>query len=389
MIPTVLPIYFRSEYESGLTNTQIDENFRRVRDAILGISDSLSSGGRVVIGDEPPLAERNNVLWIGADLTTFKVWDGDAWNVVADNVWYAESTGADGSYTVDFARDLTYSELTGRLIVFKANHTNTADAATLRVIGNADPVSLRPSVGREVGVGAITVGNLWVVVYTGEYFQVTTPSDAESATPTQYTAEATYNYTLPGNYTRALVVATAAGGSSKQSVGSQGDADGHDHFAYGGSGGHGGSVQAIFMNLTGEGPHLRIEIDPLFIKVTASAETTETGIKLYPGRNAPDYTQFRLNGSSEIVEGYTGPDGDDGGYELMRPTVGRYVAVEARDVYYGAGGKGLQAPPSTYLNLYPHGDSAIPFVVTINHSGDPGPPAEPGNGPRVWILPYK
>lgn len=395
-IPSQIPLALRGLIGDPLTNEQIDGNLTRLRDAILGMAATLGEdGGRIIVSPtEPDANNRTNVLWVKNDYSGVYLWDSgdEEWKVVGDEVYYAATTGSSGNYVATMPRNQTYAQLTGRMIIIKPNHTNTAAEATLEITGNDDPLPIQAVEGSDVGIGVIGENELKFLVCLGDHFRLINWNSDADAAPTIYLGSdgaIDTDYSLPAGYTKVEIIAQADGGPcGPNKRGSAGTAIG---YGWGGDGGDGGSIHAIISGFSGDGPHLKIkrvaEVEndnPLYPPHLGYVE-----IKALPSVGDP--IGFKLTNGGQGAVGVVLDAGSGEGTALVGATgsslVEQYTPTSSRvtvlgngkNPYYGVGGRGGLS--KGYRTLYLSGNSADdPFPGTVS--------ADLPNGYDPTELPY-
>jgi hypothetical protein len=180
-IPRSIPgLVFRLAKTTPLTYEEGDNNLKALRDAILAISDSLVStgGGRLVIGNEPPIGERENVVWIPADYSKISVWNAgsSSWERLDDPALYAVSTGTATAYEVALGPSFSsYAEMLGSIVVMKP-HVNSTDAsATLEVASVGSPAPITKYGAAPIIADDIKAGQISLLAYNGTSFELLNP----------------------------------------------------------------------------------------------------------------------------------------------------------------------------------------------------------------------
>lgn len=157
-----------------LTFEEVDSNFIRLREAIMAMAGSI--GRRVVVGEEPPLGERSDTIWIPPDFRAIFVWSvtGSKWVPIRDTALFATGLQSANAYSVTLAGDWTaLEELAGRIITFRTPGANTG-AATLKVNAFA-AVPLKKRGGLDLAAGELGAGAIHVALYDGGVFEVLNP----------------------------------------------------------------------------------------------------------------------------------------------------------------------------------------------------------------------
>lgn len=157
-----------------LTYEEVDANFVRLREAILAMAEY--SGRRLIVGEEPPVGERSDAIWIPPDFRAIFVWSvaGSKWVPIRDTPLFATSLQSANAYSVTLAGDWTaLEELAGRIITFRTPGANTG-AATLKVNAFA-AVPLKKRGGVDLAAGELGAGAIHVALYDSGVFEVLNP----------------------------------------------------------------------------------------------------------------------------------------------------------------------------------------------------------------------
>jgi hypothetical protein len=183
MLPTNIQLIFRLIKGSELTAAEMDNNMEALRDAILAIAELLGAN-RVVIGAEPPLGEREGVLWIPVANIRQGIfrWDSgtSAWVRVTTPALYGQSGGAANAYTVSLPVEFAdYAAMTGHAVMVKVHADNTgATTINFNTLG-ATAVKKYTATGMtDLVAGDLKTGGMYVFSYDGNRFILLNPTPA-------------------------------------------------------------------------------------------------------------------------------------------------------------------------------------------------------------------
>lgn len=184
-----IQLIFRLVKGSPLTAAEVDQNFSKIRDAIISVAQQYNF--RLVLGDEPPAGERVGVLWIPSDYRGAYVWDATAgkWERVREPKLYAVATNVGNAFTISIPGDYTsINDLIGRVVAFTSSGNNTGAATLVVNAYTARPIKKNGT--EDLIADDIKSGVTYLTVYDGTAFQLLNPSPHPVQAPVCWTSDA-------------------------------------------------------------------------------------------------------------------------------------------------------------------------------------------------------
>lgn len=173
-----ISLVFRTVKGSPLTAAEVDQNFSKIRDAIIAVAQQYKF--RLVIGDEPPVGDREGVLWIPSSHNGIFVWNSTsgAWDQVTEPALYAEATNVGNDYSITIPGSFaSITDLKGRVIAFRTSLVNGANSGGCTLKVNAFTSQPLTKVGSTALItGEIKSGAVYLACYDGAEFQLLNPT---------------------------------------------------------------------------------------------------------------------------------------------------------------------------------------------------------------------